>query len=39
MPYTSLKGNMFTFLSPDGSLSIRLPEEASNFYLLRVLAC
>ena len=27
MPYTSLNGNMFSFLSPDGALNLRLPTE------------
>lgn len=32
LPYTSVNGNMFTFLSKDGELSIRLPEtERENF--------
>ncbi len=32
MPYTSLKGHMFTFLSKTGSLGIRLPkDERENF--------
>lgn len=26
-PYTSYNGNMFTHLSPDGTLAIRLPEQ------------
>src|SRR5437868_4151542 len=26
-PYTSCNGNMFTHLSPDGSLALRLPEK------------
>ena len=25
-PYTSLKGHMFTYLNPSGSLALRLPE-------------
>jgi TfoX/Sxy family transcriptional regulator of competence genes len=33
MPYTSLNGNMFTFLSPAGSLAIRLPEEDRERFL------
>lgn len=27
LPYTSLNGNMFTFLSDTGSMAIRLPDE------------
>jgi TfoX/Sxy family transcriptional regulator of competence genes len=27
MPYTSINGNMFTFLDKDGNLNLRLPEE------------
>lgn len=26
MPYTSLNGHMFSFLSPEGRLALRLPE-------------
>jgi len=26
MPYTSVDGNMFSFLTPDGTLALRLPE-------------
>ncbi len=28
MPYTSLNGHMFSFLKPNGEMSIRLPEGA-----------
>jgi TfoX/Sxy family transcriptional regulator of competence genes len=32
MPYTSVNGNMFSLLPPDGSLALRLPEtERENF--------
>lgn len=32
LPYTSHKGNMFSFLSPGGTLAIRLPEnDRKNF--------
>ncbi len=32
LPYTSVNGNMFTFLSNDGKLNIRLPEiDRENF--------
>lgn len=32
LPYTSVNGNMFTFLSRDGELSIRLPKtDRENF--------
>lgn len=27
MPYTSVNGNMFTFLDKDGKLNLRLPED------------
>ena len=26
MPYTSVNGHMFSFLTPDGTLALRLPE-------------
>jgi len=26
MPYTSLNGHMFSFLSPDGKMGLRLPQ-------------
>lgn len=32
-PYTSLNGNMFTHLTPDGVLSIRLPEEEREAFI------
>jgi len=32
MPYTSVNGNMFSFLAKDGSMGIRMPEtERENF--------
>jgi len=34
-PYTSLNGHMFTHLSKDGSLGIRLPREAREDFLDR----
>src|SRR5262249_41938498 len=27
MPYTSVNGNMFSLLTPDGTLALRLPED------------
>lgn len=33
LPYTSVNGNMFTFLSKDGELSIRLPETDRGVFL------
>ena len=33
MPYTSLNGHMFTYLSKSGSLGIRLPKEESEAFL------
>ncbi|MDN5212041.1 hypothetical protein QQ020_08260 [Fulvivirgaceae bacterium BMA12] len=33
MPYTSFNGNMFTYLSKEGSLGIRLPKEAREEFL------
>ena len=33
IPYTSLNGNMFTLLSKEGSLAIRLPEEERAAFL------
>jgi hypothetical protein len=33
MPYTSLNGHMFSFLSPEGVLGIRLPREAREAFL------
>ena len=33
MPYTSLNGHMFSFIAKDGSLGLRLPEEARKKFL------
>ena len=33
MPYTSLNGHMFTYLSKSGSLGIRLPKEEREAFL------
>lgn len=33
MPYTSCNGHMFSYLEKDGSLGIRLPEEAREAFL------
>lgn len=33
MPYTSLNGHMFTYLSKSGSLGVRLPEEERERFL------
>jgi hypothetical protein len=33
MPYTAVNGNMFTYLSAEGSLGIRLPKEARENFL------
>lgn len=33
MPYTSLNGNMFTYLSKEGSVGIRLPKEEREAFL------
>lgn len=33
MPYTAVNGNMFTYLSPEGSLAIRLPGEEREKFL------
>jgi hypothetical protein len=27
MPYTSINGHMFSFLAPDGTLALRLPDD------------
>jgi hypothetical protein len=34
-PYTSFNGHMFSILSPDGSLGLRLPKEARESFLTR----
>lgn len=33
MPYTSLNGNMFSFLTKSGTLALRLPEHARSAFL------
>lgn len=33
MPYTSMNGHMFSFLAKDGSVSLRLPEEAREQFI------
>lgn len=33
MPYTSLNGNMFSFLSKEGEIGIRLPKEARETFM------
>ncbi|MCJ7716372.1 MAG: hypothetical protein MUO54_07610 [Anaerolineales bacterium] len=33
MPYTSLNGHMFSFLSKDGELALRLPAEARELFI------
>jgi hypothetical protein len=33
MPYTALNGNMFSFLSPNGTLALRLPADAREAFL------
>ena len=33
MPYTSLNGHMFSFLTKDGKLALRLPDEARDAFL------
>lgn len=33
MPYTSLNGHMFSFLTKDGTLALRLPDEAREAFL------
>jgi hypothetical protein len=35
MPYTSLNGHMFSFLTPEGALALRLPEEARSAFLTK----
>jgi hypothetical protein len=32
-PYTSLNGNMFSYLHPSGSMALRLPEEERGKFL------
>ena len=33
MPYTSVNGNMFSFLTPEGTLALRLPAAARSAFL------
>ena len=33
MPYTSVNGHMFSFLTPDGTLALRLPDDARDAFL------
>lgn len=33
MPYTSVNGNMFSFLDANGSLGLRLPQEARERFM------
>ncbi|MBK7567503.1 MAG: hypothetical protein IPI31_06695 [Bacteroidetes bacterium] len=33
LPYTSVNGNMFSFLSKEGELSIRLPENERELFI------
>src|SRR5687768_16632268 len=33
MPYTSVNGHMFSFLTPTGTLALRLPAEKRNAFL------
>jgi hypothetical protein len=35
MPYTSVNGNMFSILTPDGTLALRLPAEEREAFLKR----
>jgi TfoX/Sxy family transcriptional regulator of competence genes len=35
MPYTSVNGNMFSILTPDGTLALRLPEAEREAFLKR----
>ncbi len=35
MPYTSLNGNMFSLLTKDGSLALRLPKEERDAFLTK----
>ncbi len=35
MPYTSVNGNMFSLLTPDGTLALRLPEAEREAFLQR----
>jgi hypothetical protein len=35
VPYTSLNGNMFSFLTPDGHLALRLPSPDREAFLAK----
>jgi TfoX/Sxy family transcriptional regulator of competence genes len=35
MPYTSVNGNMFSLMTPDGTLALRLPEAEREAFLKR----
>jgi len=35
MPYTSVNGNMFSLMTPDGTLALRLPEAERESFLKR----
>src|SRR5690349_5846004 len=35
MPYTSLNGNMYSYLAKDGTLILRLPEEAREKFIAK----
>jgi TfoX/Sxy family transcriptional regulator of competence genes len=35
MPYTSVNGNMFTLLTPEGTLALRLPPDEREAFLKR----
>ena len=35
VPYTSVNGNMFSFLTPTGSLALRLPEDERDAFIER----
>jgi hypothetical protein len=35
MPYTSVNGNMFSLLTPDGTLALRLPADERDAFLKR----
>ena len=36
MPFTSVNGHMFSFLTPDGTLALRLPQAERDAFLERV---
>lgn len=35
MPYTSVNGHMFSFIAPDSTLTLRLPKEAREAFMLQ----